>query len=330
MIYYIFLINQSLSSLLLTLDSKDLHIAESCMRNENPCVPESLDCSEKLYSTSISLQVSIKELLTMIDPNYSSNQGSYKTFPGLQTAGFMTKASSFWDMNESPDLARYWANIWGTYSGWCSGVMNTNQYLQIGSSIPFVYEKMRISGRSNLNQWITSFKLEYSLDGSNWTSYKNSQVFDGNSESKEPVELLLEPFIARAVRILPQSWVGSLGGRFEFFVSKAIYDKVLPNNSLIAAVASGFKLTSSSEWDNSCGVLKSGMDLQPSSYGPGAWCAGIRDQNQWLTITSAKPVMWKKIATKGDIRFVASTIRINPVSWYSVICARIEVYCSEV
>ena len=344
------------------------------MDNKHPCIPETYDCSEKFYATSFSLLISIKQLLTMIDPNYSSQQGLFKTFPGLQTAGFMIKASSHWDLNETPDLARYWANLWGGYEGWCSAIMNTNQYVQIGSSIPFLYEKLSISGRFDFNQWIASYMLEYSLDGSNWVRYKNSQVFAANSESNDPVELIFEPFIARSVRILPKSWAGHIGGRFEFFVSKPIYENVLPSNSLISAVSSGFKITSSSVWDNSAGVLKSGQDLQAGPYGTGAWCAPINDQNQWIMITSARPVMWKKVSTMGDKKydqwitsyyitysfdglnwvnyknkqiftansdrntiveynldgFVATIIRIHPVSWFQIICARIEAYCSEV
>ena len=372
--YILFLFNLSLSSLILTLSSKDLDISTVCMDNKHPCIPESYDCSEKFYATSISLLVSIKQLLTMIDPNYSSKQGTYKTFPGLQSGALMPRASSHYALDESPDLARYWNYFWAGYTGWCSAVMNTNQYIQIGSSIPFVYEKLIISGRSNLNHWISSFKLEYSLDGSNWLPYKNSQVFVGNTESKEPVELILEPFIARTVRIRPQSWVSYIGGRFEFFVSKAIYDNVLPSNSLISAVASGFKMTSSSVWDNGSGVLKSGLDIQTSTYGVGAWCAAAKDKNQWIMITSVRPVIWKKISTMGDSnndqwmssyyitysddgiiwteyknkqiftanndrvtkveyvldQFVATMIRIHPVTFYSVICVRLEAYCSEI
>ena len=47
-----------------------------------------------------------------------------------------------------------------------------NQYIQPGSSTHFVYEKLSISGRSSFIYWISFFKLEYSLDGSNWLFIK--------------------------------------------------------------------------------------------------------------------------------------------------------------
>ena len=265
--YLFLLVNLSLSSLLSTLSSKDLQISTICMKNKHPCIPETLDCSRQFYATSFSLINSIKQLLTIIDSNYSSNQGSLKTFPGVQAASFMVKASSYWGKDESPELARYWTNFGGIYRGWGCALSDANQYIQIGSSIPFVYEKMMISGRLDHNYFITFFKLEYSLDGSNWISYKNSQILVGNSEKKEPVELVFEPFIARSVRILPQSWTGDVGCRFEFFVSRAIYGNVLPSDALIAAVSSGFKLTSSSEWDHNSGVLRAGQDIQIGLYG---------------------------------------------------------------
>ena len=124
-----------------------------------------------------------------------------------------------------------------------------------------------------------------------------------NSDSKEPVRVEFEAFIARAVRILPMSWNSYVGGRFELFVSKTIYEKVLPSDSLISAVSAGFKVTSSGCFDNACGLSKIGIDIQFADFGCGGWCAGISDQNQWIMITSVKPVMWKKISTLGDKKF---------------------------
>ena len=103
-------------------------------------------------------------------------------------------------------------NFNGKSIGWCASDHDSNRYLQVGSSIPFTFERLKLSGRNELNNWITSYKISYSLDGVTWVSYKNSQIFVGNSNSKDPIEQVLEPFVARSVKIIPITWVVYIGG----------------------------------------------------------------------------------------------------------------------
>ena len=217
----------SASTLLSTLSGKDLQISSDCMSSKHPCVPESLNCSPKFYSTSFSLQKSIKELLTMIDPDYSSSQGTFKTFPGIQSGALIVKTSNIYANDETPDLARYNCIYNGKNYGWCAYIQNTNQYFQVGSSIPFVYERLKMSGRQAINQFISSFSISYTLDGVTWLPYNNDQIFIGNSGSYEPIEIILQPFIARAVKILPKTWVNAIAGKFEFYIFHAFFCKVI-------------------------------------------------------------------------------------------------------
>ena len=300
MLFLISIFTLSMSSLLSTLSGKDLQISADCMYNKHPCVLESIDCSVKLFATSFSLLNSVKQLLTMIDPDYSSKPGSIKSFPGMQSGALMPKASNIILREETPELARYNCYYNGKANGWAALINNTNQYFQVGSSIPFVYEGLKISGRNDFNHWIASYKISYSLDGVDWISYKNSEIFIANSNSKEPVEQVFEPFVARAVKILPQTWVSCIGGRFEFYISKAIYSNMLPSNTLIPAVASGCKVTSSSEYDHSGGVSNSGFDFQSPTSGFYCWRSALNDLNQWIMVTSIIPVKWKRIGTMGD------------------------------
>ena len=261
----------SMATLFSTLSGKDLEITTICMKNKHPCVPETLDCSPNIYATSISLQTSIKQLLTMIDPDYSSKQGSFKTFPGIESGALIPKTSNILDGDGTPDLAKYNLIFNGRATGWRPRIQDTNQYFQVGSSIPFVYEGLKMSGRNEFTEWITSYKISYTLDGVTWTAYKNSEIFIGNSDSKEPVNHIFEPFVARAVKIIPQTWSSNMGGRFEFYISKAVYSNALPSNTLISAVASGCKVTAS-DANNYCGVANSGYDFQNPTNGCYVMC----------------------------------------------------------
>ncbi|KAI8495091.1 hypothetical protein Bbelb_270770 [Branchiostoma belcheri] len=69
-------------------------------------------------------------------------------------------------------------------------------------------------------QWVTSYKLQYSVDGLSWITYASSEgpeeVFPGNTDRNTPVTNLLDsPTDARYVRFLPQSWHGHISMRVE-------------------------------------------------------------------------------------------------------------------
>ncbi|XP_078682391.1 P-selectin-like [Branchiostoma floridae x Branchiostoma belcheri] len=78
----------------------------------------------------------------------------------------------------------------------------------------------RYSVLHNVYQWVTSYKLQYSVDGLSWITYASSddseEVFPGNTDRNTPVTNLLDsPTDARYVRFLPQSYHGWMSMRVE-------------------------------------------------------------------------------------------------------------------
>ncbi|XP_066297361.1 uncharacterized protein [Branchiostoma lanceolatum] len=68
--------------------------------------------------------------------------------------------------------------------------------------------------------WVTSYKLQYSANGTGWTTYTDSdgseKVFPGNSDMNTPVTNLLDyPIDARYVRFVVQSWHNWISMRTE-------------------------------------------------------------------------------------------------------------------
>ena len=59
-------------------------------------------------------------------------------------------------------------------------------------------------GRNEYAQWVTSYKLSYSTDGTSFTEL--SQVFTGNDDQHSRKANSLEPVQARYVRFYPQTW----------------------------------------------------------------------------------------------------------------------------
>ncbi|CAH1270789.1 PXDN [Branchiostoma lanceolatum] len=60
---------------------------------------------------------------------------------------------------------------------------------------------------ANWGAWVRSYKLQYSADGTSWTTYGSEKVFPGNTNAGGRVTNLLDhPVDARYVRFVVQSW----------------------------------------------------------------------------------------------------------------------------
>ena len=92
------------------------------------------------------------------------------------------KASSSWGFAHEPWQARL-NNIKtrGSTASWSSGSDAIGQYLQIDLGKERVVNKIATQGRPSADQWVTSYKLLFSLDGANWDEYQNDGVVKVNA-----------------------------------------------------------------------------------------------------------------------------------------------------
>ncbi|XP_035673289.1 uncharacterized protein LOC118413828 isoform X1 [Branchiostoma floridae] len=110
----------------------------------------------------------------------------------------------------------------GWAGAWCAnGPLNTNQWLQVDVGAETTVAGVITQGRNvGGNQWVTSYKLRFSRDGSTWSTYLDNlgreKVFSGNSDQDTEVRHLLDPPVtARYVRFWPQTWNSYLSMRVE-------------------------------------------------------------------------------------------------------------------
>ncbi|KAI8514743.1 hypothetical protein Bbelb_073340 [Branchiostoma belcheri] len=128
-------------------------------------------------------------------------------------------ASSTWDdAGHEPYRGRL-NGVTGV-GAWAAGTNTIGEWLQVDLGEMKTVTGTIIQGRYNYDQWVTSYKLEYSVDGLSWITYASSdgseEVFPGNTDRNTPVTNLLDsPTNARYVRFLPQSWHGWMGMRVE-------------------------------------------------------------------------------------------------------------------
>ncbi|CAH1256880.1 EDIL3 [Branchiostoma lanceolatum] len=119
----------------------------------------------------------------------------------------------------SPEEGRTSQGGWA--GAWCANYpLNTNQWLQVDMGAETTVAGVITQGRPAGNQWVKSYKLRFSIDGTTWSTYLDKlgreKVFSGNSDQDTEVRHLLDPPVtARYVRFWPQTWNSYLSMRVE-------------------------------------------------------------------------------------------------------------------
>ena len=57
-------------------------------------------------------------------------------------------------------------------SSWCAGTSDTNPYQQIDLQTLHIICAVSTQGNSQADQWVESYTLQLSTDGTTWTDYK--------------------------------------------------------------------------------------------------------------------------------------------------------------
>ena len=59
-------------------------------------------------------------------------------------------------------------------SSWCAGTSDSNPYLQIDLQTLHIICAVSTQGNSQADQWVKTYKLQFSTNGSTWSDYKES------------------------------------------------------------------------------------------------------------------------------------------------------------
>ena len=224
-----------------TLNNEELAIINSCMSGKHPCVPNSLDCSNSLYSASNNLQETILDLLTLFSPNYAPIGSKFKQFPGVMTGVLRLRASSSSSSATHPEYARFEFTRSSCCISWMPNTASQSEYLLFGTPIPYTFNKIQLRARDSTT-WVKTFKLQYSLDGVNWVNYNNGELLLGNNDSIGTAETELIPFVARVVKLNPIDWNTNIGMKAEIYISNYTLSPLLSAGQLIAGLTCGFNI----------------------------------------------------------------------------------------
>ncbi|XP_048579368.1 receptor-type tyrosine-protein phosphatase S isoform X3 [Nematostella vectensis] len=110
----------------------------------------------------------------------------------------------------------------GTASGaWCASLGDVSPYLQVDLGSSHMICAVATQGDSSADQWVQTYRIDYSDDEANWTSYRENNTtrkFNGNYDRNSIVrQVLYQAPAARYVRVVPISETGSKCLRLELY-----------------------------------------------------------------------------------------------------------------
>ena len=132
--------------------------------------------------------------------------------------------------------------------------------------------------------------MKYTVDNTNWVSYKNNQKFKGNVDTTATVSHKLEPFQAKAVRLYPTKWspVGDwISMRFEVYYAQPV--------PLAKAIELGYPRTYSSK-SSDC---EDPSLVQNNANTCKGWQAATNNADEYHQVTLPGKKKVHKIITKG-------------------------------
>ena len=289
-------LNHPSSAFLDKLSSTMLNNLRACLLTKSQ-QPDIL-CDNRIHSFLIAASDSIQEIYSLYEPEAKAKTSTSK-FPGVQTGFLQLVASTMADTSKHPSRAMYGFNKREGKSCWCAYTNDLSQFIQAGCTIPLMFYAVGTMGDPDEDNRVTSYRLQYSLDGYEWLNYNDSYVFTGNTDRVTEVVNNLTPFVARSVRLVPVTWTGTICTRIEFTVSKAIFDPLpprAPDEILIAGMETGLNIVWSSLYGPDCDETKAMLEFRSVS------CSSLKSAssaNIWFAVAAPRNVWWHKISMQG-------------------------------
>ena len=110
---------------------------------------------------------------------------------------------------------------------WLARINDQNQWIQADLQATHRIESVTTQGRPNggVRQWVRSYKVSYSQDGTNWLTLPG--LYEGNFNRDEKKTNSLPDYTeARFIRLRPIEWFGHISMRFDVTGCEVDYGKV--------------------------------------------------------------------------------------------------------
>lgn len=196
-----------------------------------------------------------------------------------------------WDKKCAEKYARvYLPNKYG----WCAKYKSSSEWLKVDLGVAARVTGVMTQGRGDGKEWVTSFKVSYSMDDYNELyvidQYSNHRVFEGNTDAYSVKHTYLDrPIIARYIKFHTVHWHRHPSMRVEILGCQLCKESIgLPPYGRITTSSNGKNKRKDSCQPEDGNIL--------SKKG---WCAKRNNVNQWLQIDVGPPTLITGVMTKG-------------------------------
>ncbi len=154
---------------------------------------------------------------SQVQDNGLANQG----LPAIAAGFANVVVSSEWDANHGASHIRLDYTTRDGSSSWCAAANDANQWVIVNFGFkPVRVSKIVTQGRGNYDQWVTSFKVQFSQDGVFFSDVENGRTFTGNNDRNTKVTTVFNQIVfARILRIVPVTFFGHISMRLEAYIS---------------------------------------------------------------------------------------------------------------
>ncbi|XP_015756081.1 PREDICTED: uncharacterized protein LOC107335265 [Acropora digitifera] len=185
---------------------------------------------------------------------------------------------------------------------WCARTNNQKQYLQVDFEALARLTSVATQGRHDADQWVKSYRITFSKDGSNYIYYKERGVvklYRGNFDRFIVVtHTFNRPITARYIRLHPVAYYGWMSMRAEFYgcvIGPICNRPIGMENGKIRDT----QISASSEADSNHAAKLGRLNQKPAGKRIGAWAAGIPNAYQFLQIDLRIPMKITSVSTQG-------------------------------
>ena len=185
--------------------------------------------------------------------------------------------------------------------GWAAAHTDTNQWVQLSTHKAITWSQIVTQGRGDIDEWVTSFTVDYTENGVDWLSYDNSRVLHANFDRDSLAEHnLIPPIVARSIKINPKTFQARPSLRLEAYVSELSANTTLvASPHAIPAIKSGLRVTASSVFSPSYDESRIRLHFDQQREGSAGWIPSSSDLQQWVQVSSVEPKQWTKVSTQG-------------------------------
>ncbi|EDO41038.1 predicted protein, partial [Nematostella vectensis] len=185
----------------------------------------------------------------------------------------------------------------GRVGAWSPSRSDKNPWLEIDVGRIAKVTGISTQGQQDANYWVTSYALQYSLDGSSFTTFsvsRNPKIFEGNKDrSTVRSHALAMPILARYVRVRPMTWRGRIAMRVEIFGCTSGFPlppvpECMAPLGLQRHIIKDNQMEASSVWSNTHGAANARLYFYPHDGRTGGWSSRKNDGAQWLQVDLGK------------------------------------------